>query len=438
MIFSRRWSTMCFALPILLCLGCFQQTVSDVPARRAARGETIPLQIKAREFPVQIEPIPGLEDCVTDKQLLDVLSASLPLWHPPTVPSLIHEFRLWGQSCDFSKEVVGGQGRTGSFLRDTLLSDSLCKEHTTPFGNHFLIDSPYGIHVVRAGSKDAVDFRAEGHYGQLLMVLAETSTPLSTPVSTDTGSTGTIANLLQDAIFRYSPGNEQEFITVALACWLAPNHSWEDQYGDKHTFDDLAVRLTNMQLGEGCCGGCHAPYALTILLRVNELYPIISKGTKRKIETRLKEISAALERAESENGRWDNKWPMNGASIHMYEDETMDRINVMGHHLEWIALVPVSLRPSKETIIKIVTLLHHSVNDLPPMSRRSRTFKSLLPCSHAARALCLFRRVDPNQVWWDAWNGQKIKKTNKGYEYVPVDSPPNKISPSITLSMESP
>lgn len=129
------------------------------PSRRAARGDSIPLVIKPREVPVRIDALSGWENFVTDAQLLDVLSAALPLWHPPTVPSLIHEFRLWGRFCNFPKEIVGGSGRTGEFLQNTLLSDFLCKANTTPFGNHFLIDSPYGAHVVQAGSKDAVDFR---------------------------------------------------------------------------------------------------------------------------------------------------------------------------------------------------------------------------------------------------------------------------------------
>ena len=77
--------------------GCGGPLADDVPARLAARGETLPLVINASDFPVQIVPIPGLEDCVTDEQLLVALNASLPLWHPPSVPSLVHELKLWGK-----------------------------------------------------------------------------------------------------------------------------------------------------------------------------------------------------------------------------------------------------------------------------------------------------------------------------------------------------
>src|ERR1700730_9060010 len=52
-------------------------------------------------------PVPGFADCVSDAQLAAALCASLPLWSPPPVPSLMHELRLWGRSCMFTKELVG-------------------------------------------------------------------------------------------------------------------------------------------------------------------------------------------------------------------------------------------------------------------------------------------------------------------------------------------
>jgi hypothetical protein len=74
--------------------------------------------------------INGLNDIVTDEQLFIALSASLPLWHPPSVPSLVHELKLWGKDCVFAKEHVGGEGRTGKMMIETLLSDLLCAERT--------------------------------------------------------------------------------------------------------------------------------------------------------------------------------------------------------------------------------------------------------------------------------------------------------------------
>ncbi|MDR1491492.1 MAG: hypothetical protein LBT05_02035, partial [Planctomycetaceae bacterium] len=110
-----------------------------------ARGEKIPLLIKTRDLPLHLEPISGLENCVTDEQILKALHASLPLWRPPSVPSLVHELKLWGKDCDFTQDQVGGEGRTGKMMVETLLNDSLCAERTVKLGEEnggtYLLDS---------------------------------------------------------------------------------------------------------------------------------------------------------------------------------------------------------------------------------------------------------------------------------------------------------
>jgi hypothetical protein len=101
-----------------------------VPARLAALGREIPIQIEAREHPVQVLPTGGFGDCVTEEELLMALSASLPLWEPPSVPTLIHELKLWSADAVFPALLPEGKVRSGQFIVATLLSDSLCKRNT--------------------------------------------------------------------------------------------------------------------------------------------------------------------------------------------------------------------------------------------------------------------------------------------------------------------
>ncbi len=285
-------SGLCVSLAVALSFsalaGCSRLPVDDVPARRAARGETLPLFIKARELPLQVEPASGFEDCVTDEQLLVALKASLPLWHPPTVPSLIHELKLWGKDAVFTKEQVGGEGRTGKMMVETLLSDPLCRDNTVRLGDGdggpYLIDSPYGIHPIQSGSYDAVEYRAESHYGKLTMLMALAGMPLSTPVTTSSGRVGTLADVLQDTIMNFGWEQELEFIGCSLAFWLPPERSWSNKFGETFTFDELMDRLLAAPLGKGCCGGTHVPYTVVVLLRVNEQHQILELKTKERAE----------------------------------------------------------------------------------------------------------------------------------------------------------
>jgi hypothetical protein len=290
--------------------GC-DQTSSDldnIPARQAARGETIPLVIKARDFPLQVAPLPGLADCVTDEQILVVLKASLPLWHPPSVPSLVHELKLWGKEAVFTKDQVGGEGRSDQMMVETLLSDPLCREHTVRLGDGdggpYLIDSSYGIHPIQSGSYDAIEYRAETHFGKLTMLMGLTNVPLLTPVTTASGRVGTVADILQDTIMNFGWEQELEFVGCSLAYWIPPERSWTNKFGETFTFDELMERLLDEPLGKGCCGGTHVPYTVVTLLRINEQVPILDAKVQAKAEKWLQHLAEVLEKTQEPDGTW--------------------------------------------------------------------------------------------------------------------------------------
>lgn len=410
--------TTCLWLCAIFLCGCsregYSHSVSAPPARRAARGEVISSIVTCREHPHRVSPIAGMEECVTDRQLCDALCSAMPMWHPPTVPSLLHELLLWGKDSHFSEEFVG-QERSGDLMLRTLLSDALCKQNTVPGESDYLIDSQFGIFVARNGTADAAGYRGEGHYGQLLKILAESGVPASAPVATASGRVGTVKDLLQDAIMRYSPVFEQEFIAIALALYLPPAAStWTDQYDNEYHFDDLARALLRIPHGRGSCGGCHVPYAVAVLLRVNDTYPILSPETREEMHRWLAALSAILEESQCSAGGWDLHWPLTSKIPAPQDDPCLDRITMTGHHLEWIALAPETARPRLDTIKHAVIALLRDIRALPELGG-PRLFKTLLPCSHAARALCLFRGVSAYSTWNRFATNGDLERTPRGY-----------------------
>lgn len=368
-----------------------------VPARLAARGDRLPIVIDCREYPVKLLPSGQLTEAVTDEDLLPVLGAALPLWNPPTVPSLLHELKLWGPDVNFSRDVHGCD-RTGEFLVGTLLSDMKCKENTTPNGDVYLLDSPYGIRVVLLGGEDGSANRGESHFGQLLMVLAEAGIPSTTPVTTSSGRTGTVAELLQDAIMRFSLSqSELDFVACALAMWLPPAKSWHDAFGNEYTFDQLVAKLIELPYGSGSCGGGHVPIAVATILHVDQEFHLLSEAVRQDAMTWLKGLARLLEQRECAQGGWDTIVPDSTMPAVIWRDGLVDRITVTGHQLEWIAVAPPSVIPNESVITRAVVALRRDVETLPPVPERS--FKVLLPVSHAARALCLLDAVDPFTKW---------------------------------------
>lgn len=396
-------------------------TSIDPPARQVARGEPFSPLHRWRATPVELQRIPGMEDAVTDRQLVTALASALPMWDPPAVSSLIHELRLWGRHSDFTKAMLR-RPRSGEMMVETLLNDRLCRERTTTGEGTFLMDSPYGIYVALAGTRDEIEGTAEGHYGQLLMALGEAGIPLDTSVSTVSGRSGTIADLLHDAAMRFAWTAELEFIAVALALWLPPETTWTNQFGNRYSFDDLMAKLTDIPHGQGACGGTHVPYAIASILNVDRQYPLLTVPVRQRGTLWLTDLGAKLERTQTAGGGWDYAWAEQQQPVRqLWHDSVLDQITITGHHLEWMAIAPPHVRPAPRTIALAVNALTRDIDRLPPVE--GREFKTLLPCSHAAKALCQLRGQDSFTVWETFWDqGRLIYDSNRGWNLEPVRS----------------
>jgi hypothetical protein len=125
------------------------------PARDRVAIAATAQQIRAREHPLHIDPVGGLDGVVTEDQAIEALCASLPMWNPPAVPQLLHELMLWGLGASFPPEILS-KPWSGVEAAEILLSDKLCRERTAPYGGSYLLDSPFGIRVVPNKSADAL------------------------------------------------------------------------------------------------------------------------------------------------------------------------------------------------------------------------------------------------------------------------------------------
>lgn len=385
-----------------------QRTLEMCPARLAAHGKRLPLIVQCREHPVSISPHLELRGCVSHSDLVNVLSAAVPVWRPPTVAALIHELKLWGRDASFPSELLGGHERSSDSIIGALLSDKVCRSLVANGdAGSYLLDSPYGVRVTRSGSLDAVNHLAEGHFGQLLKALAEAGVPSTTPVTTASGQMASVSELFQDALLTYSPSQEQEFIACALARWLPPQRSWANEFDEQVSFDDVMQELLEIPQGKGACGGSHVAFAIVTLLRVEETFPILSRPLQQKGQQRLAGVSRILEQRELPEGGWDKSWSAEFQVNHITGDNWQDFITVTGHHLEWIALAPRALRPAEPVVRRATAALVREVSALTQVP--SRSYKTELPAAHAARALCWLSGADPFETILTAWKVGELR-----------------------------
>lgn len=394
--------------------GC--DTQPSAPQQLVLHGEAVDVSIPYRNIPRRIAETSGLEDAVTEDELLAVVSSALPLWNPPTVPTLMHELRLWGTKSSFSPEMVGRQ-KSGSLMSEILLSNSLAREFTVG-GDDYLVKSPYGIKVLQNGTDENSGMRGQGHFAQLLAVLAEAGVPLSRSVSVATGDVGTVADLLDDALMYYQAIDEQEWIAVAALSYLAPGvTAWRDRFNERQDIEAIAERLMSIPLERSACFGCHVPYALMFIYRADRQDPFLSDPTRQSLSNWFLRLKARLQLSELPNGGWDKSWLSVPEMPTVAGNEVIDRITITGHHLEWMTFAPAELRPELNSIRRAVKTL---VGDIESLGW-PRSFKTQLPCTHAARALCRMSHRDPYEVWQLGWNSG-VEFTSRGYRKKRVDS----------------
>jgi hypothetical protein len=165
---------------------------------------------------------------------------------------------------------------------------------------------------------------------------------------------------------------------------------------------------TVFSIGKGCCGGCHVPYTVVTLLRIDKEHsPILSSQNRKRTEEWIKNVAKILERNQLPDGTWERDWGKTGQNGFLYGDKTLDAITLLGHHLEWIAVANDAWRPSKECVKKAVVAVSEQIDQLPEL--RYRSFKTVLPCSHAAKAMCLMRNVNAYQFWFTSIASKEAK-----------------------------
>ncbi len=165
-------------------------------------------------------------------------------------------------------------------------------------------------------------------------------------------------------------------------------------------------QLLSIPYGKGSCAGCHVPYTVVVILQLDADSNVLSAEVRRSAIEWLKSLSHVLETSQLSLGGWDENWA-GGKPPFVWGDNVMDRITVTGHHLEWMALAPPEVLPSRETISRAIHALKTDVVELTRIPGRS--FKVILPASHAARALALMKGVDVCTAFDEAWRKGEIQ-----------------------------
>lgn len=340
-----------------------------------------------RQEPIQISPRVGaIADIPAD--LLGPLESGMTLGAGAKVSELVHDlYRRGGNATIVPKE---GQGAVP--IVDLLLD--------VPSGSHFFGGSEtlfrtqagarFNLHEVLL--KGTNQQGTEAHAGQVLSVLGLAGVPSGRPIRLADGTTGSVAWLLDDLEAGFLPAGEIYWEAMALALYLPPRRSWRNRFGEEYTFDVLARELLARPLEESACAGTHRLITLAVLMRADEVHPVLSEAVRGDLRGHLAEMAARLAAKQHPEGGWGMDWYESDSSHAAAEIRDPRAIIIpTGHHLEWLMLMPEDSRPPDRDLARAAErLVRLTAGEAGRDPRWLR--ENYCPATHAVRSARILAR----------------------------------------------
>jgi hypothetical protein len=295
-----------------------------------------------------------------------------------SLSAVIHAMHLGGPSYLVPHPTL----ESGMPAIETILNNQLAKEYYK--GAPPLVTTRFGVRCRLVVRRDAsIQPEREAHSGQLLAAFAEAGIPLSTVLTTST-NTHTVADLLKDSIATFSLEEPQiEWLATGLALYLAPKKTWTNKFGNTFSFDDLAQHLMQSRFDdpELSCRGIHLLYSLAVIYQVDLKTQILSEALHRRLTAFLATWSLHLSETQLATGRWPDNWSESQPGAISPPSEGIDRVGVIvvGHHLEWLYLLPEGMVPPDRSFILATRWLLEKVR----LATQEQLHKDYCPFSHA-------------------------------------------------------
>ena len=361
---------------------------------RAAAGTGTAKAGEPPRFPWRIGPRYNDRHVATDRQLFAVLDRMKPPTGVPDTNNIVHALRLWGPAARFQDPALF----SGAQMRRYFLDEAAFRRWAGSGAPPLFSISPEGVHVRMREQDGGYRRTAAVHLDDVLATLAEIGTPLDQPLKTTSGQADVRA-LLADAMRRFristTAATLSEWTLISYARYLFPDRQWDTESSRTVELEPIIDAFIDMPLPRGGCGGTHRLEALTVLYRADEQAHALPARARKRILAYMTTVAALLVRTQHQRGYWTKGWPDASAARQRAPMRPGERILVTGHHLEWLALAPPEVQPPREHVVRAGQWLARTMTeaDAATLARRYGPF------SHAARALCLWRSVDPYQAW---------------------------------------
>jgi hypothetical protein len=307
----------------------------------------------------------------------------------------LHALLTWGPEVEF----VENNSKEPVRVLDVVLGLK-CHPSRTHYDLLFYVDADGFVRSRSSKTSSLSSIQAqESHYDQAMATFGQLGLSLdqSIRVQGRTLST-TLSEPFNTILQRFELGaDEPEWTILSIAYYLPPAKSWTNRWGTSFSMDDLAAELLKRPYGQGTCSGTHTLFTICTLLRVDENHSILTNKSRQAITDRLRDVKRRLEEYQLPNGAWSDTWATNGYPVgpRDYNDypSYCERLRVVtGHHLEWIAIAPLELRPSEQCLLRALNWCFEDLRMLPSIDERPAR------CPPTHTMLAVYRNFFPERI----------------------------------------
>jgi hypothetical protein len=231
----------------------------------------------------------------------------------------------------------------------------------------------------------------EAHPDQNLSALAELGVPLSRALMVG-GQTIHVRDILTDLIANFSlRKTEVEWMAISLSLYLPPQREWADKFGDRTSFDDLALALTSMELERQSCAGTHVFQAMVLLCLADQAAPVLTEGPREELLVRIAHLVESMESTQGLDGTWGLHWFSEPGSSSGNDRKVDDNLLlVTGHLAEFSLYLPADMRPTDEVLRRAGEWLWSRLRETK--NADAKFLSRFCPWTHAACAVRQMRQ----------------------------------------------
>jgi hypothetical protein len=229
--------------------------------------------------------------------------------------------------------------------------------------------------------------KVQGHYGQLLAILAQSRVKPDYPLQVN-GKTFTVADLIETEKLTCRGGIELTFKLISFAHYLDSDETWSSESGERWDIPKLiSEELKQPILSNAACGGTHRlmGFAYAVRNRKKQQRPI--DGQWLRAEKYLDEYHNYTFALQNADGSFSTEWFRRREA----KDDINRRLQTTGHILEWMSYSLPEKQLDDPRLIRAVSYLTGILAAEP-----NREWE-IGPLGHAVHALAIydFRRYKP-------------------------------------------